>query len=69
MNPKQVHLIGLVKYQEGVRNAGIITEAELTDYFGVPCIKGRSLTSSPNHWAEGTTVYFPLDKIAAIVVY
>ena len=66
MDPKLVHAIRIAG---AVDSGGVIVDAELSDYFGVPCIKGRSLTPTPRHWASGTILHFPLDKISSITVY
>jgi hypothetical protein len=65
MNPKQVHIIRGTNPSGG----GVITEAELSEYFGVPCIKGKPIAPTAQHWTEGGTAYFLLDKISSILVF
>ncbi len=67
MDSKQVYVIRIADLNN--QGAFYITDAEPSDWLGIPCIKGKSVALKPIHWAEGTTTYVPLDKIAGIVVF
>jgi hypothetical protein len=64
MDAKLIHIIRVSGKTEGT-----ITDAELSDYFGVPCVKGKSVTKNSLNWTAGTTAHFPLEKISSVIVF
>jgi len=65
METKPLHVV----YWGTSNNSFCITDMELSDYFGVPCIRGKTQVTKEGHWAEGTVSHIPLSAINSVVAY
>ena len=64
-----VHVVCIHAHGEASSSRCTISDVSAADYFGTPCIYGKAMTASKGHWAEGTTVFVPLDRIKWVNVF